>query len=229
MSTRALTTLMVVLIAVAAVCLVAGFQHTSPEEIVVLPEVFDLGECEQGTVQDVSFTVQNNRPGAISLLRIQKTCSCIDAAIEKEVLQPGESGSVSAKWSLGNVRGKRFLPVPVVLRAHGKGDEEIMVLYAVAVVRGDIEFEPSTVTFRANASASERVRVQYRTGRFHVLGASSTHPCVEAAWNPHDRLVSLVFLPKAWPRIGEGVEVIVETNRPDEPTIRIPVLIQPES
>lgn len=189
------------------------------------PNLHDLGQCEQGTTQTLQYTIWNRTKDSVELLGIADTCSCSRAVISKNQLRPGENAEVSVEWRLGNARGKRSLPILLNVRQQPGAPEQVLLLSARATVRGDIEVDSDLIDFTSGQTAVRKLQVTYRSDRYRVRHAYGSHASISVRWDPVTNRAQITFVPERWLGLGNAVNVLLDTDRPDEPVIRVPVRI----
>jgi hypothetical protein len=210
----------------AIACAVMAWYPQNPVGLFAEPNVHDLGECEQETVKTIQYTIHNNTKKLVELVGIPDTCSCSKAVISQSNLRPGETSQVSVERNLGNARGKRSLPIQLFVKPEPGAPERVMMLYARAIVRGDIEFQPAMLSFTSGQAAERPIQVIYRTEGYRVRDAYGSHPSLAVRWNATEKRAAVTFLPEKWLGLGTAVHVLLETDKPGEPVIRIPVRIE---
>lgn len=87
---------------------------SGPGKLVVTEPVFVFGAVPEGAVVKHEFEIRNSGQGALNISRVQASCGCTASAASKNVLQPGEAGSISAAFDTSGFSGAREKSITVV-------------------------------------------------------------------------------------------------------------------
>lgn len=201
---------------------------SEPEQATLVTEApdVDIGECEPGSKKEVSFRLVNAAGVRVRVLRVLQTCQCGQVGIGRRELAPDEETTVEVTWRIGGERGRHTLVIPVVYQHLPDGPEQSLNLKATADVRGDLGCTPDRLGFTPGTPGVQQIAVRSRANRDRVLGASTSHPSLVARWWPDRQCVEVRFAPEHWKGADGGqVEVVVDTDNPNDPKIRVPVSI----
>jgi hypothetical protein len=75
----------------------------------------DFGNLERGTSQQHRFSMYNLYRVPIEVTEIRTTCSCLNCAPSKKVLQPGESGSIDVTIDTRRFSGSKNFTIYVTV------------------------------------------------------------------------------------------------------------------
>jgi len=76
-------------------------------KINTLEKEFDFGKIEEGSIVSHEFVVTNTGDSELYLIKINSTCGCTVAKLEKEKLQPGETTKIKVTFNSNSRSGKQ--------------------------------------------------------------------------------------------------------------------------
>lgn len=100
---------------------------------------------------DVTFRFRNQGPAPVTIQRIQTNCDCLSADTDRKIYQPGEEGTVTARFTVGDRLGLYERSIFVV-----SDDGPPQRLTVRIDVPEAASVEPSTLAWKLNAPADER-------------------------------------------------------------------------
>jgi len=75
-------------------------------EITFKSTLIDFGEIENGKITDILFEFKNTGDELLVIKKVNSTCGCTVAKIEKKEYKPGEEGKIPVKFNSRGYRGK---------------------------------------------------------------------------------------------------------------------------
>lgn len=105
-------------IAVALLCAISTASPAVAQDgnagRIFFPETaFDYGVVPQGAVVQHEFPVENRGSGPLTISRVVAQCGCTATNASKDLLQPGERGSIKVNFDTSNFSGDREKTVTV--------------------------------------------------------------------------------------------------------------------
>ena len=203
--------------------------------------VFPVQKHDFGTVAvaadtEYVFPVVNTFSSPLHLRDIRASCGCTTPTILTETLQPGESGSIRAKFNTDTFRGKKGATLTVVMDRPFYSEIRLRV---DGYIRSDMVFHPGSVDFGAIPAGSEAektVKILY-AGRsdWDVVDVSGPHEWLTATANQTERQsgrVTYELTVRVEPDAPVGFfqrEVVVTTNDRKMPRVPLKVTGRVES
>jgi hypothetical protein len=106
---------------------------------------------------EVRFPFKNSQDKAVSVTKIETSCGCLQATVDKKVLEPGESGIVTGIFSVGARTGKYEKALHVKTLLDGKeSSQELRVRVEVPVV---MEVVPQLVSWEVGEALEPKTIV----------------------------------------------------------------------
>lgn len=200
--------------------------------------VFPVQQHDFGTVAvaaktEFRFPVHNNTGKTLHLRSVRASCGCTTPIIETEYVEPGQVGSILARFNTDTNRGQKSATLTVVI------DQPVFTevrLKVTGYIRQDLVLSPGAVEFgkvAAGEASSKTIRMTY-AGRsdWAVVDVKSNLPWVTATASLEERsginatYSVTVRIDPAAPEGSFRDELIVITNDRAKP--RVPVLISGE-
>ena len=117
------------------------------------------GPMEKTARAEFAFTNASKAPVVIDSVR--PSCGCTTAGLEKKIYQPGESGRLTAIFTMGSRKGDQAKSIRVNIR----GENPATVLTLVTHIGEPVKLEPSLVFWRAGeAPRAKTIRVTLPEG-----------------------------------------------------------------
>ena len=191
------------------------------------PSPGQFGNVGQGAVLDATFEVTNNFQGPVEITEVNTGCSCRSAIVSRKYLGPGERSSVKITWSVGAKRGEVADEVWLVYTTPGAAAPSRAPLRLEANVLPDIRFEPNRVAFRLGQPGTARVKLTPGQMPAFIARGTLTNSTALAAICLHGgQEVEIRYTPGSELDAVEGRFVAIDTDSPNEPQLRIPVVIE---
>ena len=100
------------------------------------------GSTEKTARADFAFTNVSKQP--VTIDSVKSSCGCTTASLEKKVYQPGETGHITAVFTMGSRKGDQAKYIEVNVR----GENPATVLTLVTHIGEPVKLEPSLVYWR---------------------------------------------------------------------------------
>lgn len=125
-----------------------------------------------------SFVFHNNGTKPVKVLSIDSTCSCLSAALDKAVYQPGEKGTGKAEFKISSFVGRHEKSVQVTTDDPAQSEWVISFVIEVPAV---VEIEPKTLQWWVGDPAVPKTCIVKMTGDdpMKIVKLSSTREKVE--------------------------------------------------
>ncbi|WP_146596336.1 DUF1573 domain-containing protein [Novipirellula galeiformis] len=112
-------------------------------------QVFKVKKHDFGTVAvaaktEFRFPVTNPYPQPMHIQSVRASCGCTTPIIETEYIQPGETGSILARFNTGTFRGKKGATLTVVVDKPFYAEARLVV---DGYIRSDMVFHPGEIDF----------------------------------------------------------------------------------
>lgn len=102
--------------------------------------------------QDVVFTFRNNGAKPVTLLDLQTNCDCLDVSADGKVYAPGSSGTIKARFTIGDRAGLYDRVITVVT---DESPEAVRLLLRINVPEIALA-SPRSVSWKLQAAADEK-------------------------------------------------------------------------
>ncbi|TVP96970.1 MAG: DUF1573 domain-containing protein [Planctomycetaceae bacterium] len=193
----------------------------------------DFGDVAVASKSEYRFAVRNETNRAVHISSVRTSCGCTTATVETSYIEPGQVGSILAKFNTDTHRGKKGATITVVFDQPGYAEVRLRV---DGYIRKDLVFSPGAVEFGKVPTGQESIktiRMSY-AGRedWQVVDVQSRLPWLTAKASLENRsggnatyLVSVRLDPGA-PVGTFQDELIVVTNDRTRP--RMPLLVSGE-
>jgi len=192
----------------------------------VEPLAHDFGVVRQGTTATVTFHLTNTASRPLRILQVVSGCDCTSAEIPQRPLDAGESVELPVTWKAGSRRGR----VASDLLIFSSLAEEKLVqtrLRLEADVDPDVAYDPPDLVFEEGRAEDRMVTFSPKAMKTLVVSeAYSTHRAFSAEVLPGTTRVRVAFDPRQWESDIGTAYVIVQTNSPNEPQCRVPLVVR---
>jgi hypothetical protein len=125
----------------------------------------DFGTVAVAAKTEFRFPVFNPYTQPMHIQTVRRSCGCTTPIIETEYIQPGQTGSILAKFNTGTFRGKKGATLTVVI---DKPIYHEVRLRVDGYIRSDMVFHPGAIEF-GKVNQGETVS---RTSRVYYAGRS---------------------------------------------------------
>ncbi len=187
------------------------------------------GEVGTGESLRQCFTFTNQGPSVVNIERLEAACGCMSPHIDRQVFQPGESGSFALEVNtLTQPAGSNSWRVRV---HYTDGDQQkTQELFLAAVLHSEIKVEPPRLALSTDGPITHDVIVSdQRALPFRVTQAHTTSPHLTATVAPEadGRSFRVHLEVKAELPAGIHEETLsIFTDDPAYRELRVPVTIQ---
>lgn len=104
----------------------------------------DFGTVARAAKTEHRFQFENPYTQPIHVRSVRTSCGCTTPIIETEIIQPGEQGSILARFNTGTHSGARAATVTVTFDKPSFGEVQ---LHVKGYIRTDVVFQPGEVNF----------------------------------------------------------------------------------
>ncbi len=119
----------------------------------------DCGQVHQGDSIEAIFHLFNGYAAPVAIEEVLGTCDCQNLDLTKQILEPGESATLTVQWRIGRLRGISSTGVLVTyLRPDGRLAR--VPLRMKADVIPDISYEPAFLTFQRQLPETKHVSLR---------------------------------------------------------------------
>lgn len=109
----------------------SGGDAAAGPRIEIEPNSFDFGNVPYGETVKTSFAIKNKGQEVLEIKRIGASCSCTTAKVDKEKINPGESGELSVVYdtdAMGEFHGKGKQERIIYIRSNDPENPQIEVM-----------------------------------------------------------------------------------------------------
>lgn len=99
-------------------------------DLVAEPPCVDFGAVHPAEQLTATFRLENQTGEIVQIVQVLKSCGCTDAAIDRQVLKPGENCTVTVRWHPTGA-GPRNETVAVSYRQKGKLEQSKITICMV--------------------------------------------------------------------------------------------------
>jgi len=187
----------------------------------------DFGDVAVASKSEYRFAINNQTGRAVHISSARTSCGCTTAIVETPYIEPGQVGSILAKFNTDTHRGKKGATITVVFDQPGYAEVRLRV---DGYIRKDLVFSPGAVEFGKVAMGEEStktIRLSYAgRGDWQVVDIQSHLPWLSAKASLENRsggnatyLVSVRVDPGApsGPFLDELIVVTNDRFRPRMP------------
>lgn len=203
----------------------------SSSPLQVTPERVDLGRLRQNRQAVGRFELRNTGTTPIRIREVFGSCSCTSHELSSPDVPPGESVELSLTYDSGVSRGDTKTNATVYYVVEGERQLRFVTCPMNALVEPNIAWSPPRLQLNRETKTTAQITLRpEQIERFEVLDVSATHRAfsvnARAGRDPDQPcVIDVVFDPAVWgERSGES-EVIVRTDDPVAPLLRIPVQV----
>jgi hypothetical protein len=155
------------------------------------------------------FRFVNEGAETVKVAKIVPGCGCTVPVLDKSEFAPGESGSITARFTTGERRGSYQVPIRILFDDGNTGD-----LSLVAEIRELVKYFPQQLVWGAGEARSPKnVELHWATSdKVEVTALRSTNAAMKAELIPdHDWNGALVRISPTGEEV-KGVSVVVITT-----------------
>ncbi|NNE00441.1 MAG: DUF1573 domain-containing protein [Pirellulaceae bacterium] len=137
----------------------------------------DFGTCAVAAKTEFRFPVFNSFGQPMHITAVRASCGCTTPTVETPVIQPGQSGTIHARFNTDTFRGKKGATLTVVISRPFYAEVRLRV---DGYIRSDMVFHPGAVDFgtiNQGEPISKAAKVLY-AGRsdWQITGVRSNKP-----------------------------------------------------
>jgi hypothetical protein len=175
------------------------------------------------------FRLANHFPTAVIFQDVLKSCSCADATLSSERIEPGQTATLLVAWKTGAKRGRVGDVLMVRYAGVGGSNPGTLDVSVRATVEPDFVCNPEVITFSERAPG--RVVVRLKPGRVasvpRVVTAFATHKAFAVSVDPNTSDVEVRFDPsvEGWKDFRAAVAMRIDGSRQDR--LEVPIYIEP--
>jgi hypothetical protein len=192
--------------------------------LIVEEPVLDLGKVGQMETLRAEFRLVNHFPIAVTVKELLKGCSCAEAEVSPERLEPGQSATLTIGWRTGGRRGKASEVVTVLAMPDNAEGVVTVQVRLTALVEPDVLCEPAEVRFERSQPGT--ITLRFTPGRMPGVQIRSAYPSMSALQTSVDPAAGTVVVrydPAKLDGDEPGASVMVQTTSPKEPWVTVPV------
>jgi hypothetical protein len=193
----------------------------------------DFGSVPKGIELIHSFRFTNTNNSTMTITGVRTSCGCATATISKGELKPGEVASVVVRIDTRKYSGARTFTIYVSVT---QPVFQEVLLYASATSRDEITLSPGGLTFGrvtqgSDAKAVLTIERQNMTG-WQITGTENENGYIKVELRESRRIGSLVTyelsgnLRNDIPAGHWYHEMLLKSNDPSMPQIRVPITVE---
>lgn len=141
----------------------------------------DFGDVAVAAKCEVRFPIENKSDKTVHIKSVRASCGCTTPIIEKNFIEPGQTGFVIARFNTDTHRGKKGATLTVTFDKPRFSEVQVRV---DGYIRQDLVFSPGSVEFGKIPNAVEQTRSVNLTyaGRtdWEVSRVESSNPWISA-------------------------------------------------
>lgn len=202
-----------------------------PPALEVSPRQAELGNLAQGREYEAQFELRNQTPETVVIRRVELSCACTSHIIDRTILSPGEQTKLHLTWATRSARGAASTHADVYFTV-GESPLERLTCVVKGHVVPNIRVDPESLVFEWGVLSRQRVVLSPQNiDRFRVLNAGGSHPSLKTTRLPRDEsaedeVLEVDFDPAQLQTTPRRLEVIVVTDDPVVPHLRLPVIVR---
>ena len=189
----------------------------------------DLGRVVEGLDSTVQLLFQNTGDGALTILGVEASCSCVIGDVSERSYAPGESGELTVGLKTAGTDG--WVSETLTIKSDDPDAPARQVVLRATVVP-EVSAEPSSVHLTSlpnKRPAPFQVVVTNNLGQaFEIEQVKCSAPWLRADWPPKARAASHVLHIECTRPVSESTDEWIEihTTLPDHKVIRVTVAYQ---
>ena len=125
------------------------------------------------------YKFTNSSRNTVTIDSVRSSCGCTTAKLEKKVYAPGETGAITAVFTIGSRRGLQTKGIEVKVR----GESDAMMLILMAHIAESVTLEPKIVFWNiGEAPVAKTIKLTLSPGAtMRPKEATSTNPALSAS------------------------------------------------
>lgn len=157
-------------------------------------EICDFGEIGPNTKNNCEFKFRNTGKSILKIKKVQTTCGCTVADLDKLEYAPGESGVIKVSYKAGSQPGQVTKYIYVYIDDE-KTSKFQLTLQAKTVLK--IKFEPEQMTISLKDGNVPDIKVSSVDKMpFAIKGFRSTGNVITAEYDPNAKAAEFILKPK---------------------------------
>ena len=142
----------------------------------------DFGTVAVAAKTEFQFPIRNNFSSTMHVRSVRASCGCTTPIVQNSFINPGETGTIVARFNTHTFKGKRGATLTVVIDQPFYSEVRLRV---DGYIRSDMVFHPGAVEFGSlnqGAAATRSTKVYY-AGRsdWKIVDVQSNRPWLRAA------------------------------------------------
>lgn len=169
------------------------------------------------------FSFENTGDAPVRITEVRSSCGCTAAALDRDVIPPGEAGRIRANFHVGSRQGRNHVAIHV---STDEGRASPYQLNLEVNIKVAVQVLPRFVYWRIGGQPQEKsLRVSFEEG-YHFVGVESESPeFVVNVVSTDERSAELSVLPRdLWAKRNSTIRL--KFTRPEGDPIEIPVLLR---
>jgi hypothetical protein len=164
---------------------------------------------------NVNFAFRNDGKTPVTVTKVTSSCGCATAELPKKTYAPGESGTLTSKFTFGGRRGMQAKSISVAT----DDGKTAQLSFQCLILDEPLVLSPAFVWWRVGEAAKAKpVDVAIADpGKLHITAVASSNPRIAATLNasaPGEK--STVQIQPADTARQETAQVFVQTDFPPE-------------
>ena len=163
----------------------------------------------------VNFAFRNKGKSPVTISKVTSSCDCTTAGLTKKTWQPGESGTLPARFVFGDRRGVQTKTIAVIT---DDGKTETLS-FRCHILADPLVLTPAFVSWRVGEAAQgKKIDLAIaKTAKMRVTSVASTNPRITAKLaTVEDGKQYAVEIAPADTSRPESAEIFVQTDFPPE-------------
>lgn len=148
----------------------------------------DFGTVAVAAKTEFRFPVYNNQSSRMRIRTVRASCGCTTPIVETKYIEPGESGSILARFNTDSFRGKRGATLTVVIDRPFYSEVRLRV---DGYIRKDMVFHPGAIEFgqlKQGDAVTKETKVHYAGRRdWEIIDVQSNRPWLIPSVNEQSR------------------------------------------
>ena len=198
-------------------------------QIVCAETVFDFGERDNAGFVEHDFPIRNAGTLPLEIRNVRASCGCTAVKPSRNVVQPGDSAAISARFDL---RGRNGMQTKTITVTSNDPEKPDLVLQLKGTAMQALRAQPSTLFFgrlEAGASRSRTFDVVSARGPIQIVSSRTDNPGLVLKPVPIDPPGDgsvhrfELTLDASLPEGNVSGSAFVKTDKADQPELALPV------
>ena len=186
------------------------------------PETIDFGNLDVSQpVHGRTAKITNNTGEPIELGPISKACSCSEATLSKQKLDPGEEAELTVAWKIAHKRGPSRDDVMLIFNSPTR--QYHCAVRLQGVILRPVDLDALQIELSAKNSTRQVALINKTTKPVSILSATANHPVVKVEILPGQQSARVSLNPaETWPLSGQ-IYVTITTDSLFLESVQVPV------